>query len=377
MREQPVVLIIGGGVIGLTSAYFLAREGVRVAVFDRSDLGREASWAGAGIIPPGNPERTTSPVEKLRALSSAMWADFSARLREETGIDNGYLRCGGVEFLDPAEETVVDAWREEGIRFERLTPPALAELEPGVSPPSAIPYHLPDMAQVRNPRHLRALIAACERLGVELNPGRGVASLERDGNRIRSVRLESGEVREGGAFLLAAGAWSEALLAEVGARVGVHPVRGQIVLFRSPAPPIQRILLYGKKYLVPRPDGRTLAGSTEEPEAGFEKANTTGAVRHLTDLARRWVPALASAEVERTWAGLRPGSPDGLPFLGKVPGWDNLFVSTGHFRAGLQLSVASGKAVADLIRGAPPPCPVDPFRPDRAPLTDYRAAFRS
>ena len=133
----------------------------------------------------------------------------------------------------------------------------------------------------------------------------------------------------------------------------------------------------GKRYLVPRQDGRVLAGSTEEPEAGFVKANTPEAVRGLTDFARGLVPALADAEVETTWAGLRPGSPDGMPFIGSVPGYGNVFAAVGHFRAGIQLSIGTGELVRDLILGRPTAVPADAFRLDRVPNLSTRPAFRS
>jgi glycine oxidase len=372
MARQTDVAVIGGGIIGLTSAYFLAKAGLAVEVLDRSDLGREASWAGAGILPPGDPDRAATPADMLRAIGSARFAALSAELRELTGVDNGYRPCEGIEFLHPDDEYVLPLWDREGIAFERLTVDAVRRLEPAVGDVPGKAFHLPGCAQVRNPWHLRALIAACELAGVRLRPGEPVRQLGRAG-----ITLESGERVEAGWYLLAAGAWSERLLAAFGVRPGVHPVRGQIVLLNPGRPVIRRVLMLGKEYLVPRDDGRVLVGSTEEPEAGFEKANTADAVSRLRTLAVQTVPALAKSAVEKCWAGLRPGSPDGQPFIGPIPGAENVFVAAGHFRAGVQLSIGTARLVTDLLIGRPPCVPPEAFRPDREPTAGAKPAFRS
>lgn len=377
MSNHPDVAVVGGGIIGLTSAYFLARAGLTVDVLDRADFGREASWAGAGILPPGDPDRAATPIDRLRAIGSQQFPILSAELRELTGIENGYRRCGGIEFLQPADEYVLPQWRAEGIAFERMTRDALGRLEPGIGSVSWTPFHLPDCAQVRNPWHLRALVAACVHVGVRLRPNTPVKQLIRGNGRVTGGELATGEVIAAGRFLIAAGAWSEPFLGTLGFAPHVHPVRGQIALLRTPQPVLGRVLMLGKEYLVPRGDGRVLVGSTEEPEAGFEKGNTPQAVDHLRDLAVRTVPALASAEVETYWSGLRPGSPDGLPFLGPVPGWANVVVAAGHFRAGVQLSVGTARVVTELFTDRPPSVPLDAFRLDREPGSGLKPAFRS
>jgi glycine oxidase len=377
MSKHPDVVVIGGGIIGLTAAYALARAGFAVEVLDRSDLGREASWAGAGIIPPGNPDRAATPVDKLRAIGSVGYPEFSAELRDLTGVDNGYRACGGIEFLQPGDEYALPLWEAEGIAVERLSPAGLKALEPGVGAVPGEPYLLPGCAQVRNPWHMRALVAACEKVGVELRPHEPVAHLVAAGGRVAEVALEDGRSVAAGSVLIAAGAWSGRLLEALGHRPVIYPVRGQIVLLRTPRPVVSRVLMRGKEYLVPRGDGRVLVGSTEEPEAGFAKANTETAVAKLRELAAATVPALAGAEVEKCWAGLRPGSPDGLPYLGPVPGFENAFVATGHFRAGVQLSVGTARVVGELFQEQPTSVPLDAFRLDREPGTGAQPAFRS
>jgi glycine oxidase len=375
MTKHPDVLIIGGGVIGLTTAYFLAREGVRVEIVDKDDFGQEASWAGAGILPPGNPALARTPIDQLRAHSAALFPTLSADLRERTGIDNGYLRCGGLEFVGESDEADANEWRGEGITFEPLESKDLRLMEPALAAELGTAYHLPEMAQLRNPRHLKALLGGCQALGVQLRAGCPVQGFEIQGQRVTAVKTDRSQLAAG-RFLLATGAWTDPLLEPIGWRPGIHPVRGQIALLNTGVSLFRRILLWGARYLVPRPDGRVLIGSTEE-DAGFEKRTTAGAIGELLTLGGQLVPRLAEAHLERCWAGLRPGSPDGLPFLGPVLGMENLFIAAGHFRAGIQLSPATGLVMKEMLLGQPRTVPLESFRLDRAQRSPHQAAFRS
>jgi glycine oxidase len=374
MTAHPDVLILGGGVIGLTTALRLADAGAAVTLLDQGDLGRAASWAGAGIIPPGDPARARSPYDRLRALSSSLYPGLSQELRERTGIDNGYVVCGGWQFFAPDEAVPEGEWREEGIACEEFEPWRLAEAAPGLTPPPGRAFYLPGTAQVRNPRHLKALIAACGRAGVRLRPGCAARRLDIRSERVVGVEMDD-EALSTGRVLIAAGAWSEALLAQAGWRPGVRPVRGQIALLDTGRPGTRPIVEVGKRYLVPRPDGKVLAGSTEE-EVGFDARPTAGGVEGLLRFAVAVMPSLVDATPERCWAGLRPGSPDGMPFLGPVPGVGSLFVAAGHFRAGIQLSPATAEIMAALLLDRAPPLPADDFRLGR-PVVPTQAAFRS
>ena len=364
------MLIVGGGVIGLTTAYYLAREGVQVTVVDRADFGQESSWAGAGILPGGNPRRAHSPLGQLRAHSISQFPALSAELRERTGVDNGFLRCGGFELRrssDALEKqriaNLVREERGEGLHCEVLDGPHLREAEPALADDLPGAVFFPEMAQIRNPRHLKALVAGCASRGVQLLPGRPVYALERIGPRVVAARTPDGPLTAD-RYLIAAGAWSDMLTQLAGVRLGIRPIRGQIAMLKMQPPVLKHILLTGDQYLVPRPDGRILVGSTEE-DVGFLKRTTAEAIEGLLQLARRFVPELARAEVERCWAGLRPGSPDGRPFLGSVPGQTNLFLAAGHFRSGIMLSPGTALVMTELLLGRPTTVALDPFRVDR------------
>ncbi|MGL4551696.1 MAG: glycine oxidase ThiO [Gemmataceae bacterium] len=356
----PDVLIVGGGVIGLTTAYYLARDGVRVTLVEAGEVGRQASWAGAGILTPGDPERARTPADRLRTVSVGLYPGLSAALREETGLDNGYRVCGGVELPDDGQDAAdlpTEEWHAEGARVEPVPAGGLAEATGGLVEGAAAAVRLPDMAQVRNPRHLQALQAACVRRGVTLLPGWPVAEVRPYGVAGERGRLVAGKV------LVAGGAWTGQVLASHGLRLPVRPVRGQMVQLRLP-PGRRPIVLQGKRYLVPREDGLTLVGSTEE-EAGFDAVPTDDGVAGLLAFARGLGPALGTAPVERTWAGLRPASADGLPYLGEVPGAAGLSVAAGHFRSGLQLSPGTGLVMSQLLTGKEPAVPLEAFRVGR------------
>ena len=378
MAASPDVLVIGGGIIGLTSAYTLSKAGLSVEVIDRGEFGREASWAGAGIVPPGlHPHRTTSPFDYLRSYSACLFKSFSQELKSLTGIDNQFHHCGGIEFLEPDDLDVEELWFQEELPYEHLTEERLREVAPGVVPvPGMVPFLHFLTGQLRNPRHLSALIEACHKRGVRLVPQTAFAFWERSQGKLVAVTADHIR-RPAGRYLVATGAWADSVLGPLGYRSKVHPVRGQIVLFRPETQVLRTIIQVGERYLVPRLDGRILVGSTEEPEAGFDRSTTPSGIQGLIDFAHELVPALGGAEVERTWAGLRPGSPDRLPFIGTVPGQSSVFAAVGHFRSGIQLSVGTAELIVDLITGRTPTLPADAFRLDRPPAVTARPAFRS
>jgi glycine oxidase len=381
MVQNHDVVIVGGGVIGLSIAYALTREGVACAVIDRRDLGREASWAGAGLLPPQSEggSKSHNPLVRIRAWGADLYPRWSAALREETGIDNGYRHTGGVDVAcTEAEEIVLRStagrWRAEGIVHERLVPGDYVRVEPALDPEIRLVYFLPDRAQVRNPWHLRALAAAAAARGAKLLPWNPVERIKTRGDRAVAVQTAAGEMGCGH-LIVAAGAWSGRLLGEAGVHAPTPPLKGQIVLLRHERPLVRRIVEHGKKYLVPREDGRVLIGATEE-DAGFDTRPTALAARDLLGEAIALIPALAKSEVEATWAGLRPGSIDARPYIGLVPGFENLIVATGHKRAGLQLSPATAELVADLVLRRVPRLDLGAFRIGREPDTS-EDSFRS
>lgn len=365
-------LIIGAGAIGLSIAYELARRGRRVAVIDRSQPGREASWAGAGMLPPMNPRTAQSALDQLQALGSELHPRWADELRELTGVDTGYSRCGAIELARTRPEAdaltrLAANWEAGAIACESLDAADLSRLEPLLCPAAEAPilaaYRLRDQAQIRNPRYLKALVAACHRVGVEVRAGVECTALHVSGNRVAGASTNEGTL-SAAAYCVASGAWSGGILHSLGVRIGVKPIRGQIVMFRAAQPALSHIVCEGARYLVPRDDGRLLVGSTME-DVGFDTRNTTESVNGLIDFAKSLVPSVASALVERTWAGLRPGTDDGVPLIGLIPGTTNAFCATGHLRGGLLLAPATAVVVGQMICGETPTIDVSAMRLDR------------
>jgi glycine oxidase len=386
MTRSSDVVIVGGGVIGLSIAYALAREGLSPTVLDRRELGREASWAGAGLIPPiadrdaADSKVKLNPLVALRSWSARLYPEWTATLLAETGIDPEYRRTGGVDVAwtdreDEALRAAAGQWRAEGIAYERIPPGDYARVEPALNPELRSVYYLPDRAQVRNPRLLRALMEAVVGRNGDLGPHRGVEGFTLDGGRITAVRTHEGDI-PCGLVIVAAGAWSGGLLEPAGVRAPTPPIKGQIVLLKADRPLLRRVVEHGRNYLVPRADGRVLIGATEE-DAGFDARPTALAARDLIGEAVRLCPALGGASIEATWAGLRPGSVDTRPYIGTAPGLENLIIAGGHKRAGLQLAPATAELVADLVLGRPPRLDLSPFRPDRSPDPAGEDTFRS
>ena len=374
------VVIVGGGIVGLSIGYVLARDGVKATILDRGEFGRGASWAGAGMIPPYAERLTANPTLELRSWSALLYPEWSANLLDETGIDNGFQRTGGVDVAATPQEddelrSMAGRWRNERVVYERLAPDDFDRVEPALNPELLVAYYLPDRAQIRNPRHIQALQSSLIRRGANLISQTKVMGFDRVGDRIVGVKTEAKTIACG-AVAVAAGAWSSELLATLGLDVPTPPLKGQIVLLRPDRPMIRRIIEHGRMYLVPRDDHRILIGATEEA-SGFDDRTTEGASSDLLAEAYHLCPKLVQAKVERTWAGLRPGSIDSKPYLGFATGFSNVVVATGHKRSGIQLAPASAEVIADLILGRPPRVNLDPFRLDREPNFNADSTFRS
>ncbi len=357
-------LVIGGGLIGLLSARALAKNGLRVTVLERGELFRESSWAGGGILSPLVPWQYPDAVNELVQWSQQHYRQLCGELHEQTGIDPEWTASGmlltGIEV-----DAQVERWLHRfATRQALLDANGLAELAPALAPGYAPSLHLGDIAQVRNPRLGKALISALQADGVELRTGVRVERIAVQQQRVTGVETDAGNIAAD-CVVVAGGAWSPQILADVETVIPVEPVLGQMIQFRTEPGLLQQVVVDGTHYLVPRRDGLLLAGSTLE-YTGYHKHTTAEAREQLMASAFRLLPALTDCPVVRHWCGLRPGTTDGVPLIGEDREIGGLFLNTGHFRNGVVMAPASAQLLAESITGQAPLADPAPYRPGAA-----------
>jgi len=355
-RNGYDAVVVGGGAIGLCCAWRIARRGGSVVVVDRAEPPAGATRVAAGMLAPVG-ELTFGEPELLRMTLAAAesYPGFVAELEAASGVSTGYERMGALHVAldrDEAAELrrVHELQRSLGLGAEWLPPRRCRELEPGLTPSFNGGVHAPEEGAVDPRRLSEALLAALAAEGVEVRAGAEVVEALLDGERIEGVRTAAGEELRAGATVLATGAWSgSAGWLPEHARPPIRPVKGQILELRAAdgVAPCERILASERVYLVPRPDGRLIAGATVE-ERGFDTTVTAGGVHELLREAYRLLPDVAEMELVEAMAGLRPGTPDNLPLIG--PGeLDDLVLACGHYRNGILLAPTAGDAIANLL----------------------------
>lgn len=336
MEAMARIAIVGGGVIGCAAAERLTRDGHSVTILERDQAGAHASGAAAGLLAP------FSEGEDLGHRSLQLFPELVERIERESGVEVEFRAGESITpALDAAEER---ALRSLGAGRWLSAREAQAE-EPGLNPRLRGALVLPE-SQVTPPRLVRALVRTAVLRGADLREGTPVSKLLLRGGRVIGVQTLDGPLRAD-FVVLAAGPWS-AELAAAAVPLDVRPSRGQLVQLQPRGRPLRRMLTWRGSYLVPKPDGTIVAGSTEE-EAGFDARPTVEGVAGLLEFARRVVPELAAATVAGVWAALRPATPDGRPVVGPVPDHPGLVVATGHNRNGILLAPITAEMVAGAI----------------------------
>jgi glycine oxidase len=340
--------IAGGGVIGGAIALELSRAGMRVGVFDRQQPGQEASWASAGILSPAPESPGMIAMVPLGKQSLSLYPEFVALVEEISGKKTGFRAEGTLEALFSGDtkaelSTIIALHHGLGLKAEALRAEDARELEPALSEDVEAAVRRPEECSIDNRTLTNAVLEAARRSGAEIFPDASVKGIWREGNRCAGLILQNEKV-EAKWTIVAAGCFSAAIEG-VAAYAPVRPAKGQMVALRVDEVEMRRVLWSEHVYLVPRNDGRILAGATVE-YVGFDKRTTAGGVEKILSAAIELAPGLANARIEETWAGLRPDSPDHLPILGPTD-LDGLVMATGHFRSGILLTPITARLIRE------------------------------
>ncbi|HEX3250777.1 MAG TPA: glycine oxidase ThiO [Pyrinomonadaceae bacterium] len=368
VNGSAAVVIVGGGVIGLSIARALRRRGVRdVCLVERGGLGAEASSAAGGMLLPQIEADEYDDFFALACRSRDLYPSLAVELRDETGIDIE-LDTTGTLYLALNEHDYEEIekryhWQHSaGLSVELLTSTTARELEPCISEATFGALHFPNDIQVENRRLITALANSVNALGVTIFTETTVEKLIIEGHRITGVQTSRGAI-SCQTVVVAAGAWSSFLL-QSAPNPAMTPVRGQMVCLESKPQLTRHVLFSPRGYLVPRKDGRLLAGSTSE-NAGFARRVTAGGVASILRHALEISPVISNLAIVDTWAGLRPRSADGLPVLGPCGEIDGLFYATGHYRNGILLAPLTAELISEaIVAGVASPL-LAPFSPDR------------
>ncbi len=358
-------VVVGGGLIGLSVAYYLAKAGASVTVVDRHDIEGKASPAGAGMLAPLAEGTPPGPRLHFAIASLKMYPQFSRELKELTGIDpeltsSGILRVAWTDEEATLLKSQVDLYRNMGLQVEIVEDAMLHSMEPQLSGEISFGVFSAEEAHVHTQRLLQALRKAGHILGISLKEASQVVSLMSSGGRVEGVVLADGTKVAADATVVAAGCWSGGVLASAGFSLKTEPVKGQIVELYAPEVQLHTVVFSHRGYIVPRRDGSFLVGATEELE-GFRAEPTAGGIGSVLSNGVQLIPRLASATLYHLRTGFRPAVTDRVPVIGPWPGIDGLYVATGHYRNGILLAPATGFAMAEVITKGRSDLDLSPF----------------
>ena len=350
------VIIVGGGIVGCLTAYFLARQGVKTALLEADAVGSHASGFAFGEMGALEGAGVPNPLLEFSLWSMSRHHTLAVELKDVSGVDNQFQFGGRLKLaLDHSEALSYQKqleWQREVMELDVtwLEPKEVVRVEPQANPACLGGVYMQRAGAVEPYRHILAAAQSAKKLGTEIL-SRRVTGLLSEGDRCLGVTFLEGQQEgriEAGVVVLAMGPWSQQAASWCGVDIPVTPLKGQILRLRETGTPIRTSLHYGGSYVVTKPDGLTWAGTTEE-EVGFNEEVTPEARDKIMVDLMMMAPALTGAELVQQTACLRPLSADGLPIVGRVPGWQNLYVGTGGGRKGILWSTGMSQGLAELI----------------------------
>ncbi len=337
-------VIIGGGIIGMMTARELSKVGLRVQILEKGQVGQESSWAGGGILSPLYPWDAAEEIWPMISRSQKAYPSLCDDLLNETGVDPQLIRSGLLNF-DQIDSKELNRWMEKtGSNYSKLDSKQIEEIEPALGTKFESAIWLPEVSQIRNPCLLKALKKSLEQSNVRISEGVEVSSINHTKGKVEGVETSESQINCK-FVVVAAGAWSGKFLNDKSA---IEPVRGQMLRMEVPDGLLERILLKNDTYLIPRQDGQLLIGSSLE-YVGFDKSVTKEMADKLYADAIKILPSLSQFSVCQQWAGLRPGTDQGIPVIEESKEIEGLFINSGHFRNGVALAPASSEIIVDLI----------------------------
>ena len=354
---MPDCIIVGGGVIGLLTARELNKRNLDVLLIEQGKLGGESSWAGGGIISPLYPWRYQDSVNALAQVSKSIYPQLADELTQESGV-NCELIQSGLLIAGDAENSHAITWSKKWAESTSVIShhDEMKKVEAALADRFDNGLWMPDIKQIRNPKLVAAVKASLNYRKIKYLENTPVDELLIKKGKVTGVRMGNQEIFAD-KVVIASGAWSAKLVSDT---INVEPIKGQMIMYKAAPGMVKRIVLFEGHYIIPRADGRILAGSTLEKK-GFDKSISDDAMLELHQAAVDIIPALENTPVERQWSGLRPGTDNGIPYICEHNETENLFINTGHYRNGIVLGPASSMLMADLVCDSTPIVDKSPY----------------
>ncbi|GAA0479629.1 glycine oxidase ThiO [Salinibacillus aidingensis] len=361
-------IVIGGGVMGGSTAFQLSKKGYRTLVLEKDQLGGKASSAAAGMIGAQVELDSDSPMFQLARESRKQFPELAEEIKDLAGIDIGFRKNGMLKMAFTNEERekflkIIETQQQLGEQVDWLTPEEVINKEPLLSSSLKGAMYIEGDGQVSAPDFTMGLLKSAAALGTDLKEYCEVKGFLREGNRVIGVSTNEGNFYSH-SVVVTAGAWTTQLIQESGLDLKGYPVKGESFSVITHKPLLTHTIFSSSCYIVPKTGGRLIIGATVKPHS-FSRSVSVEGIAQLMEEAKFILPSIKETEWKKAWAGTRPQSLDGLPYLGEHPEWSHLFIANGHFRNGILLSPITGMIITDLIERKKTITDVEPFRIDR------------